>query len=192
MSISNGVPRSSSSFSPSALAVAHNLYDRLTNFHTGSDRAEIYELAISYALSPGRTQQNPKFLTHDVLRDARKTFFRRQRREHKLVEEIGAAVGPTQTKGVEQVLASSNMVAGLSLVDNKPLEDRLVTIELEQEIRYGVSALGAKAIRCFDGLLSGEEIQETATALGSSTRTVDRYRKKIRGVASRAMETRDV
>jgi hypothetical protein len=78
--------------------VVESLQNQLAQASPGSQREQVLEKALDYALSPERKPTSSAFLLHDVIRDARKAVYRTgvlaQRFHHQLdnvVSRGGAA-----------------------------------------------------------------------------------------------------
>ena len=68
-------------------------------------------------------------------------------------------------------------------IDSKTPEAVCIAQEVEAKIRESIAQIGLHMVRCFDGMLMGETITETAKACGISSRSVNRARQEIRAIA---------
>ena len=152
--------------------VVESLQARIDSTVPGSLEHDSAEYAIRYALSRRRNPSNEIFFLHDVLRDARKSVLRHRERETKLFEKISSALSPSVRFNDIGILASCQNVAGYGVVDNWTPEDMFLAKELEERIREQVSQLGSLALRCFEDMLAGESLGQTAGTLNVSERTV--------------------
>ena len=154
-------------------AVVRALQERVFSFSQGSDKADAAELAIEYALSARRPTRSAAFLLHDVLRDARKNFYRQRKFRSAVDEHI---VG---------VVAAGGTIPGIGLAERVNPEDEYVARETERRIRQEVAKLGPVVAGCLDGMLAGETTKQSASALSTSASTVDRSRSHIRAITRR-------
>lgn len=172
----------------------------------GSRASAIIERAIDYALSPRRTQSEPAFLEHEVLHDAELATRRTADSEARGLAAIATLTAPDHIAFGGRVeantysLATENRwprppsvhtcgpagkVAGTEIVSTITPEDVAVASDLERRLRVSVrSNLGALGSGILDGMIEGESVPEAARRLSVSTRTIDRARHKIRGIAS--------
>lgn len=168
--------------------VVKSLQVRIDSTVLGSLEHDTAEYAIEYALSPRRNPSNEIFFLRDVLRDARKSILRHRKRETKLVENVIGKLSPSVRFNDIGILASCRNEAGYGVVDNCTPEAIFLARELEERIREQVSRLGSLALRCFEDMLAGESLRQTAEALRVSERTVNRYRQAIREVTRKILE----
>jgi hypothetical protein len=146
--------------------VVGKLYSRLQRLTPGTQEAEAIDHAITLALNPERQAQNVSFLVYDVLRNARYSRQRTQKRCGDLSKKLNAYA--TQTA---------------AHINCKTPEAICIAQEIEAEIRQTLAQGDSHMMRCFEGMLVGESISETATACGISRRSVDRARQKIRAIS---------
>lgn len=143
--------------------------------HTpGTETFEIAQHAISLSLNPKRQVVNTSFLYRNVWRDSQRILRRSPKRYELPLNEVMDTVGHGQK--ISQRLT-------FSLIDNNTPESALTAHDLEVKIRRMVSDEGPHGERCLHGLLIGETIEETAVALGISTRRVKRLRDRLRRLA---------
>jgi polyhydroxyalkanoate synthesis regulator phasin len=159
------------------------LYSIIQHADPGSEKALIAEHAIDLALNPGR-DVDPAYFLRNVWRDARRVT-RRQRSAHP-VESWDALAGD---------LASGTRAADstirLSLVqftDNNTPEAQAIANQIEQRLRVTVSSIDANALRCLEGMLDGESVEQTARAAAIPNRRVKRLRQRIRAAARKITE----
>jgi hypothetical protein len=146
--------------------VVEKLYSRLQRLTPGTQEAEAIDHAITLALNPERQAQNVSFLVYDVLRNARYSRRRTQKRCGELSKKLN--VYATQTA---------------AHLNCKTPEAICIAQEIEVKIRETLAQRDSHIMRCFEGMLLGESISETATACGISRRSVDRARQKIRTIS---------
>jgi DNA-directed RNA polymerase specialized sigma24 family protein len=146
--------------------VVGKLYSRLQRLTPGTQEAEAIDHAITLALNPERQAQNVSFLVYDVLRNARYSRRRTQKRCGELSKKLN--VYATQTA---------------AHLNCKTPEAICIAQEIEVKIRETLAQRDSHIMRCFEGMLLGESISETATACGISRRSVDRARQKIRTIS---------
>ena len=146
--------------------VVEKLYSRLQRLIPGTQEAEAVEHAITLALSAKRRTQNVSFLIHDVLRNAKSSKQRTQKRRGDRSKKLNAYATQTAT-----------------YINCKTPEAICIAQEIEAKIRETLALSDPHMVRCFDGMLVGENISETAAACGISRRSVDRARKKIRTIS---------
>ncbi len=146
--------------------VVGKLYSRLQRLTPGTQEAEAVDHAITLALNPERQAQNVSFLVYDVLRNARYSKQRAQKRRSELFKKLNAYTRQTAAH-----------------INNETPEAVCIAQEIEVKIREILAQGDSYMIRCFDGMLVGESISETATACGISRRSVDRARHKIRTIS---------
>lgn len=178
----------------------------LTERSPGSDSSVILEQAIDYALSPARLQAVPAFLEHQVRRDARKAVRRRADAEARGLADIATICAPPNQAFTGRVRSNSVSsatedrperppsvhscgptckIAGTAIVSAITPEDITVASAMERQLRAKVMAeLGIPALGVLNGMLAGETVPDSARRLGLITRTIDRYRAKIRVIAS--------
>lgn len=174
-----GVP--SDAGAGSRFDAALQIQQHLARTGPNSDAHERADLALTLVLSPRRQPGSPSFLTRNALRDARKLLMRRRRRitTDPLTEDTPLGLAAAQGKLSACVSCET------------PL-DQLVAADLERRIRWAVDAdHGQRGILVLDALLSGEGVRETAAALCTSLRTVERLRCAIRRIARRITRERD-
>lgn len=146
--------------------VAGKLYSRLQTLPPGTREAEVTEHAISLALNSGRQSKNATFFFYDVLRNARHSTGRTQVRHSVLFNNLAA-----------------HSAQALDSVDYKTPEALCIADEIEDKIRDAAARSGPHTVHCFDGMLAGESVTETARRCGISTRSVERARQRIREIA---------
>ncbi|HEX8691414.1 MAG TPA: hypothetical protein VF746_03140 [Longimicrobium sp.] len=156
-------------------AVVTRLQDQLTRKKPGSRAYEILDRAISLTLSSRRAVVSAAYLERNVRRDARRILARARGRTVVDPFTPDTVIG----RAVEQGLHPA-------LVENVSTPEALaVASSLRRAIEARVVArLGLRGLRCLTGLIDAETPQETADALGVSSRTVDRLRLSVRDIAS--------
>jgi hypothetical protein len=163
-------------------AVVQHLQEQLANARPGSHAYEVADRAITLALSPRRNPAVPEYLERNVRRDARRILARSQRRV------ITDPMTPDTALGRE-------IEAGLhpAAVDRRHNPEQSCSVsDLQTKLERRVGAhLGTRGLRCLAGLLAGESPRETAAALGSAPRTVDRLRAKVREIARRFLQSQE-
>ncbi len=146
--------------------VVGKLYSRLQRLIPGTQEAEAIDHAITLALNPERQAQNVSFLVYDVLRNARYSRRRTQKRCGDFSKKLNAYA--TQTA---------------AHLNCKTPEAICIAQEIEAKIRETLAQSDSHMMRCFEGMLVGESISETAIACWISRRSVDRARQKIRTIS---------
>lgn len=186
----------------------------ITERDPGSRASAIIERAIEYTLSPDRTESEAAFLQHGVLRNARLAVRRAADAEARVLADVAALVAPSHlafSGRVDSSTYSSAMVnrparpssvhtngpagkvAGTATVASITPEDVAVASDLERRLRESVQAhLGLKAARVLDCMLDNDNVDEAATRLGVSDRTVKRARAKIRVIATALLRADEV
>lgn len=146
--------------------VVGKLYSRLQRLTPGTQEAEAIDHAITLALNLERQAHNVSFLVYDVLRNARYSRRRTQKRCGDLSKKLNAY--------------ATQIAAHLNCATPKAI---CIAQEIEAKIRETLAQGDSHMMRCFEGMLLGESISETATACGISRRSVDRARQKIRTIS---------
>ena len=142
----------------------------------GTETFEIADHAIDLALSTARAQATPApLLFRNVWRNAR--YIVRRRRATALVLDPLSEDSPIGRK----------IADGALIPPSAPhtLEDHAVAADLEARIRWEAARLDRCGAQCFDGLLAGESLDETARLLNITPRRVKRIRARIRAAAWR-------
>lgn len=153
--------------------VVESLQNQLAKVPPGSQREQVLEKALDYALSVERKSASTAFLLHDVIRDARKAVYR-----------TGVLAQRFQNQ-LDHVVSRGGRFAGFGLVDHHSPESSFIAGELEADIRNHLTqTVGEVGIRCLEGLLDGHSVPESSRAIGVSASTVDRTRRKIRLVTT--------
>ncbi|MBD2005422.1 MULTISPECIES: hypothetical protein [Cyanophyceae] len=150
----------------SAGALLRQLYLRLQRLAPGTREYEITDRAISLALNSGRQSRSVEFLFHDVLRNAQHSILRTYARRVVFLKNFTAY-----------------SAQALDSINEKTPEANCIASEMEDKIREALAQDGSELINCFDGMLVGESIAETAARCGISRRSVDRARQKIREIS---------
>lgn len=154
-------------------AVLH-LQKRLERTRPDSDAHERADLALYLVLSDRRQADTARSLIRNACRDARKLLVRRRQR---------VTTDPL-TGDTPLGLAAVHGKLPACVIRETPL-DLLIAADLERRIRSDVRAAhGARGVRVLDALLSGESVQDTASALDVSLRTVERLRLAVRSSAA--------
>jgi|tagenome__1003787_1003787.scaffolds.fasta_scaffold20987355_7 hypothetical protein len=156
-------------------AVVTRLQYKLTRQKPGSREYEVTDHAISLALSPRRAAVSAAYLERNVRRDARRILGRSRWRV--LVDSFtsDATFGREVEEGAHAALVNRVYTP----------EAFAIAADLRRCIEARVVArLGLKGVRCLSGLIDGETPYETASAMGVSSRTVDRLRGAVREIAS--------
>ena len=145
----------------------------------GSRRCDVAEHAVDLALSAKRAADNPETLLARVLEDSGRVIRRRRRRARELfIADLRRQADPVNDEGD----FADPPLRGLSAPVTP--EDIVIARGIEAELRDRISATYPHdGPRCLDGMLTDETLDETATALGTSTRRVKRIRAAIRRLA---------
>lgn len=146
--------------------VVEQLYSLLERLPEGSPDANIVEHAISLALNPQRIIQDIPWLLHDVLRNARFSVRRAEKRREALYQKV------------ENVTIRDQRT-----IDYATPETIFVNQECVELLYKSIALLSPHALRCLEGMIAQESIEETASACELSRRSVDRIRRQIRIVA---------
>lgn len=159
---------------------ALHLHARICRVQPGGDSHEIADLALTLVLNPRREAREPAFLARNAWRNARTLLNRRRRRvvTDPLGEDtpLGAAIARGALPGAVR--------------SDTPL-DHAIARDLERRIRQRVGIeLGSRGERVLDALLAGASTVETARAVGTSTRTVERLRRRVREIAASVVDRR--
>jgi hypothetical protein len=163
-------------------AVVRRLQDRLSQAAPGSHNYEVAERAITLALSPRRTADTPEHLERNVRRDAHRILTRARRRTFTDPMTPDTPFGREVEEGTHSAAVCP---------DPSP-EELCEAADLQRGIEHRVGAhLGARGLRCLSGLLDGESPDETAAALGTAPRTVDRLRVKVHAIARRFLKRQE-
>lgn len=142
----------------------------------GTETFEIADHAIDLALSTARVQATPApLLFRNVWRNAR--YIVRRRRAAALVLDPLSEDSPIGRRILDGVLI-------LASAPHTP-EDLLIAADLEARIRCEAARLDRCGAQCFDGLVAGEPLDETARNLHITPRRVKRIRARIRGLTRR-------
>jgi hypothetical protein len=159
--------------SPITFEVVESLQHELAKAQPGSTQEGILEKALDYALSDDRPRVSAPFLQHDVLRDARKAVYRT------------AALAQRFQSQLDHIVARGGRLAGFGLVDSGSPERLFLASELEGAVRSEISRRsGSMGIRCFDGMLDGDSVDESARTLEVSASTIDRTRRQVRRITA--------
>jgi len=142
----------------------------------GTETSEIAEHAITLALSAVRIETSPGLFFRNVWRNSRHVLRRSRRRRPLIIDALDES-----TPLGRRVLAGE--APGTAVIGTP--EEMAITADLEQRIRADVSRLNGRASECFDGLLRGETVAETAMRLNTTPRYVRHIRSKIRQIARR-------
>lgn len=158
----------------------------------GSRVSDGIERAIDYTLSSRRAQQEPVFLQHDVLRNARLAVRRSAEAEVRALAEIAIVCAPAHVDLRSWPVhrgGRAGKIAGTALISAITPEDVATTGDFERRLQAAVrSAFGVFTAQVLQCMIGGDTVRETAYRLGASTRTVDRARAKIRTLASALLE----
>jgi len=154
--------------------VATDLYGRLAKLPTGCEAADVIEHAISLNIEYPYTTSDQGLLIRKLWRNARSSNFRSKRRAASLVDRLSR-----QIHGAAPIPASLQFEGGTY----ETPERVFVLRDAESRLRSAVGLLGPEALRCLDGMLAFESVDETAKASGISPRTVNRIRSHIRNLA---------
>lgn len=68
-----------------------------------------------------------------------------------------------------------------------PPEQYDIANELEERVRRRLAYEDPKILRCLDGLIDGESIDDTAASIGGSPRLAKRLRQKARRLAAEVL-----
>ena len=115
--------------------VVGKLYSRLQRLTPGTQEAEAIDHAITLALNPERQAQNVSFLVYDVLRNARYSRRRTQKRCGELSKKLN--VYATQTA---------------AHLNCKTPEAICIAQEIEVKIRETLAQRDSHIMRCFEGM----------------------------------------
>ena len=137
----------------------------------GTETFEIADHAIGLALSANRDDRNPALLFRNVWRNAR--YILRRRRELILDPLNDDSVIGRQIADGELACASAPATP----------EEQAIAADLASRIRGAVARLDRRGAECFDGLVAGETLLETALSLRITPRRVKRIRAQIRAMA---------
>jgi hypothetical protein len=141
---------------------------------------EIADHAVDLALSPSRSDDVVGFLYRNVLRDSRRILSRR----HVKMMSIDAEVGEPEFEFGDHFTAEESRK--LCAWPN-PLEE-IEAAEIEATLRERLGERGQENGRCLAGILEGENVEETARAVGRSPRHVKRTRSRIKHEAVLVMK----
>jgi len=137
----------------------------------GTETFEIADRAISLALSAHRRDASSELLFRNVWRNARYVHRRRRR----------VILDPfTDDSPLGRKLADGELAVGFATP-----EQELVAADLAAHIRLAASSHDRYGGQCFDDLIAGETVKETARKLRITPRRVKRIRAHIRDVARR-------
>jgi hypothetical protein len=139
----------------------------------GTETSEIADHAITLALSALRVETSPALLFRNVWRNSRHVLRRRRRRQILTIDSLD------ESTPLGRRLNSGELD---DAVTARTPEDEAIAADLEQRIRVEVSRLNPRAVDCFDGLLFGETVEETAIRLHITPRHVKHVRSSIRRI----------
>lgn len=137
----------------------------------GTETSEIADHAIDLALSPTRDDPSPALLFRNVWRNAR--FIVRRRRE--------VVLDPITADSPVGRLLEDGALSAVSKPETP--EDLIIAKDLAERIRGAADCVDRHGAECFDGLLAGESLEETAQRLHITPRSVRHIRAQIRAFA---------
>lgn len=157
------------------VSVVRRLHSIAASAPPGTETFEIADHAVELALSANRNDVSPALLFRNVWRNAR--FVLRRRRHRELI------LDPlTEDTAIGRMIAEGEL-RGTSTQDTP--DDQLVAQDLAERIRSEASRRDQRAAECFDDLVAGESLDESARNLRITPRRVKRVRAHIRAVARR-------
>lgn len=153
------------------LSVIRRLQFITATFPVGSEASEIADHAIELALSTKRNDRSAPLLFRNVWRNARYIVRRRRKFVLDPLTER-SAVG-------RQIVRGELARCGAP----RTPEELVVATDLAERIRGAAARIDRLGTECFDGMIAGDSLEETAHSLNINTRRVKRIRAYIRWFA---------
>jgi hypothetical protein len=153
------------------VGVIRRLQSIIEKVPPGTETYEIADHAIDLALSTNREGRSAALLFRNVWRNAR--YILRRRRD--------LILDPLNDDSVIGRQIADGELVGAAAPETP--EDQLVAVDLAARIRGAAARLDRRGAECFDGLVIGETLVETARSLNITPRRVKRMRAQIRAMA---------
>ncbi len=162
---------------PSRVSVVRRLQAIAAACSPGTEMFEIADRAVDLAMSNSRSEANPALFFRNVWRNAR--FIVRRKRPRELIFDSMHEDSPIGSR-----IANGEL---RNLAGPATPEEISIATDLEVRIRFEAGQVDALGAECFDGLVAGQTLDETARTLSISTRRVRQARERIRAAARRVI-----